>query len=114
MKYVVLAGFQTSRIMLSTDRKHMYVTRKYRVSHLIWNTPPQHSAAAPSEMPGNDLVTRQKIAVASKHVDAYYRWAPCTYIKEAFPCTVQDNTYVRIISGNKRYVSWLRVFSKTR
>jgi hypothetical protein len=37
----------------------------YTVPRLTWITPRQHSAEAASELPGNESVTAQTIAVAS-------------------------------------------------
>jgi hypothetical protein len=35
-----------------------------RVSHLMWNQPQQHATAAARELPRNEVVTMQNVAVA--------------------------------------------------
>jgi hypothetical protein len=42
----------------------LFIKPQYRVSHLTWNSPRQHAAAAASELPGNESVTAHNIAVA--------------------------------------------------
>jgi hypothetical protein len=47
-------------------KTHIGLVLSYSVSILTWNQPQQHAAtaAAASELPGNELVTTQTIAVA--------------------------------------------------